>query len=212
MADKSGRVLWEFDVDLLEAFPLLCGVDEVGRGPLAGNVVAACVILNFKEPPIVGLNDSKKLSASRREELFLEIQSRAVAYGIGECSPSEIDRYNILVASLLAMRRALDNMGTEPGLLLVDGNQRIPDISWPQRTLVKGDARSASIAAASILAKVVRDRQMVELDAKHPEYGFAGHKGYPTEGHRKAISEYGLTAFHRLSFSGKAMRQTSLFS
>ncbi len=212
MADKSGRVLWEFDVDLLEEFPQLCGVDEVGRGPLAGNVVAACVILDFKGQPILGLNDSKKLSAARREELFLDIQSRAVAFGIGECTPAEIDRYNILVASLLAMRRALDAMGRPPGLLLVDGNQRIPDITWPQRTLVKGDGRSASIAAASILAKVVRDRQMVELDALHPEYGFAGHKGYPTEAHRKAIRDHGLTAFHRLSFSGKAMRQTSLFT
>ncbi len=212
MADKSGRALWEFDVDLLEEFPQLCGVDEVGRGPLAGNVVAACVILDFKGPPIEGINDSKKLSAARREELFLDIQSRALAFGIGECSPAEIDRYNILVASLLAMRRALDAMGKPPGLLLVDGNQRIPDITWPQRTLVKGDGRSASIAAASILAKVVRDRQMVELHALHPEYGFAGHKGYPTEAHRKAIRDHGLTAFHRLSFKGKAMQQPSLFT
>ncbi len=212
MADKSGRALWEFDVDLLEEFPQLCGVDEVGRGPLAGNVVAACVILDFKGPPIEGLNDSKKLSAARREELFLDIQSRALAFGIGECSPAEIDRYNILVASLLAMRRALDAMGKPPGLLLVDGNQRIPDITWPQRTLVKGDGRSASIAAASILAKVVRDRQMVELHALHPEYGFASHKGYPTEAHRKAIRDHGLTAFHRLSFKGKAMQQPSLFT
>jgi ribonuclease HII len=197
---KSGLALWEFDVELQSEFPVLCGVDEVGRGPLAGNVVAACAILDLKGRRIEGLNDSKKLTAARREELFLEIRSRAVAFGVGECTPAEIDRFNILRASLLAMRRALEAMGGHPGLLLVDGNQNIPDVPWPQRTLVKGDGLSASIAAASILAKVIRDRQMLDLHAMHPEYGFDGHKGYPTEIHREAIGKHGLTPSHRLSF------------
>lgn len=211
-SEKSGLALWEFDTELLPEFPILCGVDEVGRGPLAGSVVAACAILDFNGPPIQGLNDSKKLTPSRREELFLEIQTRAIAYGIGECSPSEIDRFNILRASLLAMKRALEAMGRPPGLLLVDGNQNIPDIPWPQRTLVKGDGRSASIAAASILAKVIRDRQMLELHTLHPDYGFDGHKGYPTQMHRDAIHKYGLTPFHRVSFCGNTTQQTDLFS
>jgi ribonuclease HII len=203
--------LWDFDLDLLNEFPILCGVDEVGRGPLAGNVVAACVLLDFKAKPIIGLNDSKKLTANRREELFVEIQERALGYGVGECSPVEIDKFNILRASLLAMKRALEAMGKPPGLLLVDGNQNIPDVPWPQRTLVKGDGRSASIAAASILAKVIRDRQMQDLHALHPEYGFDGHKGYPTQMHRDAINKHGLTAFHRLSFCQKATLQIDLF-
>ena len=210
-ADKSGLALWEFDVALQAEFPILCGIDEVGRGPLAGNVVAACVILDLKGPPIVGLNDSKKLTASRREELCLEIRARALAFGVGECTPKEIDRFNILRASLLAMRRALEAMGKPPGLLLVDGNQTLPDVTWPQRTLVKGDGRSASIAAASILAKVIRDQQMDDLHALHPEYGFAGHKGYPTQTHRDAIVQCGLTPFHRLSFCAKDTGQVDMF-
>jgi ribonuclease HII len=209
--EKSGLELWEFDLELLAEFPVLCGVDEVGRGPLAGNVVAACAILDFSAAPIAGLNDSKKLTATKREELFQAIQSRAIAYGIGECTPLEIDRYNILRASLLAMKRALEAMRKTPGLLLVDGNQNIPDIPWPQRTLIKGDGRSASIAAASILAKVIRDRQMQELHALHPEYGFESHKGYPTQVHRDAINKFGLTPFHRLSFCRKATEQIELF-
>ena len=203
--------LWQFDLDLLPEFPVLCGVDEVGRGPLAGNVVAACVILDFTSKPIMGLNDSKKISAHKREELFVEIRERALAFGVGECSPLEIDKYNILRASLLAMKRALENMHQPPGLLLVDGNQKIPDVPWPQKTLVKGDGRSASIAAASILAKVVRDKQMSELHALYPEYGFENHKGYPTQMHRDAINKLGLTPFHRLSFCSKATQQVSLF-
>ncbi len=208
---NSSQVLWDFDVDLLVEFPVLCGVDEVGRGPLAGNVVAACVILDFKSPPIIGLNDSKKLTATHREELFKEIEARAFGYGVGECSPAEIDKYNILRASLLAMRRALEAMAKPPGLLLVDGNQNIPDVIWPQRTLVKGDGRSASIAAASILAKVIRDRQMLALHALHPEYGFESHKGYPTQQHRDAINQLGLTPFHRMSFCNKATQQIEMF-
>lgn len=204
--------LWDFDSALLPEFPVLCGVDEVGRGPLAGNVVAACVILDFSAPPIRGLNDSKKLTAAVRERLYGEIRERALAYGVGECTPEEIDRVNILRASLLAMRRAIEAMGRPPGLLLVDGNQKIPDISWPQRTLIKGDGRSASIAAASILAKVVRDRQMEELHGRHPGYGFAAHKGYATLVHRNAILKHGLTPSHRKSFCRKDAVQADLFN
>lgn len=203
--------LWDFDSGLLPEFPVLCGVDEVGRGPLAGNVVAACVILDFRARPIEGLNDSKQLTAAVRERLCGEIRERAIAYGVGECTPEEIDRFNILRASLLAMRRALESMGAPPGLLLVDGNQRIPDVCLPQRTLIKGDGRSASIAAASILAKVVRDRQMLALHELYPEYGFAAHKGYATLIHREAILKHGLTPIHRKTFCHEPAAQVDLF-
>ncbi len=209
---KKRDPLWEFDCALLPEFPILCGVDEVGRGPLAGNVVAACVILDFAAKPIQGLNDSKKLSEAVREELFIEIRGRAVAYGVGECSPLEIDRFNILRASLLAMRRALEAMGVPPGLLLVDGNQRIPDVRWAQKTVVKGDGLSASIAAASILAKVTRDRQMLVLHAAHPEYGFDAHKGYATQIHRDAIGKHGLTPLHRRTFCEDPQQPEDLFA
>jgi ribonuclease HII len=211
MGRKRDR-LWEFDAALLPEFPVLCGVDEVGRGPLAGNVVAACVILDFGAKPIKGLNDSKKLTEAVREELYAEIRARAFAYGVGECTPEEIDRFNILRASLLAMRRALEAMGLPPGLLLVDGNQRIPDVRWAQRTLVQGDGRSASIAAASILAKVTRDRQMVALHAAYPEYGFDAHKGYATRMHREAILKHGLTPIHRRTFCTGPVEPEDLFA
>ncbi len=204
--------LWEFDAGLLPEFPVLCGVDEVGRGPLAGNVVAACVILDFGAKPIKGLNDSKKLSEKVREDLYAEIRGRAIAYGVGECSPEEIDKLNILRASLLAMRRALESMGVPPGLLLVDGNQRIPDIRWGQRTLVQGDGRSPSIAAAPILAKVTRDRQMAALHAAYPDYGFAAHKGYATQVHRDAIRKHGLTPLHRRTFCESPQEPEDLFA
>lgn len=203
---------WEFDSALLPEFPVLCGLDEAGRGPLAGNVVAACVILDFGAKPIKGLNDSKKLSEAVREELYGEIHARAVAYGVGECSPEEIDKFNILRASLLAMRRALESMGVPPGLLLVDGNQRIPDVRWAQKTLVQGDGRSASIAAASILAKVTRDRQMLALHAAYPEYGFESHKGYATQMHRDAIVKHGLTPLHRRTFCESPQEPENLFA
>lgn len=203
--------LWIFDREMLPEFPVLCGVDEVGRGPLAGNVVAACVILDFDAAPIEGLDDSKKLTQAVRERLDLEIRDRALAFGLGECTPEEIDRHNILRASLLAMRRALESMATPPGLLLVDGNQRIPDVSWPQKTLVKGDGRSASIAAASILAKVARDHQMLEMHARYPEYGFDAHKGYATLVHRRALVKYGMTPIHRKSFCSKPPEPEDLF-
>jgi ribonuclease HII len=204
--------LWDFDCAMLPEFPVLCGVDEVGRGPLAGNVVAACVILDFNAKPIQGLNDSKKLTEAVREELYAEIRARAFAYGVGECSPEEIDRHNILRASLLAMRRALEAMGVPPGLLLVDGNQRIPDVRWAQRTVVQGDGLSASIAAASILAKVTRDRQMVALHAAYPGYGFDSHKGYATRVHREAILKHGLTPLHRRTFCEDPQEPEDLFA
>jgi ribonuclease HII len=204
--------LWEFDSGLLPEFPVVCGVDEAGRGPLAGNVVAACVILDFGAKPIRGLNDSKKLSEPVREELYAEIRARAFAYGVGESSPEEIDRFNILRASLLAMRRALEAMGIPPGLVLVDGNQRIPDIRWAQRTVVKGDGLSASIAAASILAKVTRDRRMVEMHAAYPDYGFDAHKGYGTLMHREAIRKHGLTPIHRRTFCSDPQESEDLFA
>lgn len=209
---RKRDALWEFDAAMLPEFPVLCGVDEVGRGPLAGNVVAACVILDFGAKPIKGLNDSKKLTEEVREELNGEIRARAVAYGVGECTPHEIDQHNILRASLLAMRRALEAMGVPPGLLLVDGNQRIPDVRWAQKTLVKGDGRSASIAAASIVAKVHRDGQMKALHAAYPEYGFDAHKGYATQVHRDAIKRHGLTPLHRRTFCEDDQESEDLFA
>lgn len=208
---RPGPVLWAHDVGLIGEFPVLCGVDEAGRGPLAGNVVAACVILDLTRAPLENLNDSKQIAAEEREALYAEIVATASAYGIGEATPEEIDRRNILGATFLAMQRALRAMARDPGLLLVDGNQRIPDLPCAQRCLVKGDGRSASIAAASILAKVTRDRQMVALHRLHPGYGFDRHKGYGTAQHLDAIARLGLTSFHRRSFCLEEARQESLF-
>jgi ribonuclease HII len=209
-------LLWAHDRLLLKEYPAVCGVDEAGRGPLAGNVVAACVILDLSRAPLAGLNDSKQVSAEAREALFAEIAGTAVAYGIGESTPEEIDRINILQATFLAMRRAIEAMDARSplaagGLLLVDGNQRVPELRCNQRCLVKGDGLSASVAAASILAKVTRDRQLVELHRVHPEYGFDAHKGYGTAAHRAAIARHGLTPFHRRSFCLEKARQESLF-
>lgn len=208
---RPGIALWAHDQGLLSEYPILCGIDEAGRGPLAGSVVAACVILDLSRAPLEILNDSKQLTAEERDSLYGEITATAVAYGVGEGSPEEIDRFNILGATFLAMQRALKAMGRDPGLLLVDGNQRVPDLRCNQRCLVKGDGRSASIAAASVLAKVTRDRQMVELHRLHPEYGFDAHKGYGTAVHQEAIARHGLTPFHRRSFCLDEVRQESLF-
>ena len=196
-------ILWEHDRDLLPVSGFLCGIDEVGRGPLAGNVVAACVILDLSAEFIPGVNDSKKVSPETREALFPLIQERAVTWSIGEATPEEIDELNILQATFLAMRRALESLTIKPALLLVDGNQTIPGINLPQKTLVGGDSLSASIAAASILAKVVRDRQMEEWDQRFPEYGFAQHKGYGTSFHNEALNKHGLSLIHRRSFCGR---------
>ncbi len=202
-------VLWEHDRILIPSAGYLCGIDEVGRGPLAGGVVAACVILDLSAAPISGINDSKKLNPELRESLYPKILANAVAYGVGEASPKEIDQINILNATFLAMRRALESMAIQPVLLLVDGNQKIPSMNLSQRTLVGGDGLSASIAAASIVAKVTRDRSMEEWGNQFPEYGFARHKGYGTADHCRALTEHGLSSIHRRSFCSSFVSHTS---
>jgi ribonuclease HII len=176
----------------------IAGVDEVGRGPLAGEVVAAAVILNPLRP-IEGLRDSKKLSASRREELSLLIRERALAWSVASATVAEIDELNILQASLLAMHRAVRALDPQPGYVLVDGN-RLPRWDYPSEPVVRGDDRVPAIAAASILAKVYRDSDLIALDAQYPGYGFAAHKGYPTAMHLQALQTLGVTPVHRRSF------------
>lgn len=195
--------LWNYEhAAFAEGYRLVCGVDEAGRGPLAGPVCAAAVIL----PPdleIEGLNDSKKLTDKRRRALYDIITEQALAYGIAFASEQEIDEINILQATFLAMRRAVEQLRQQPELALVDGN-REPDFgSIPVRTIVKGDSLSANIAAASILAKVTRDRFMEEQDALYPQYGFALHKGYGTQAHYAALREYGACPIHRRTFLKK---------
>lgn len=194
--------LWEIEKNgQAEGYSVICGVDEAGRGPLAGPVVAAAVILP-QGLEIPGLNDSKKLSDKRRRELFPVIQEQAVAYGIGWASEKEIDEINILQATFLAMRRALEAMGTVPNLALVDGN-RDPGLSVATKTVVKGDSLSANIAAASVLAKVTRDDFMEEMAVKYPGYGFEIHKGYGTKAHYAALESLGPCEIHRMSFLKK---------
>ncbi len=175
------------------------GVDEVGRGPLAGDVVAAAVILDEAQP-IEGLDDSKKLSEKRREVLFEQIQQRAKSWCIARASVAEIDQINILQASLLAMKRAVEGLSVTPEHVWVDGN-KIPQWHYPAEAVVKGDSRVKAIAAASILAKVTRDREMEALDKIYPGYGLAGHKGYPTKQHMAALETLGVTPIHRRSFA-----------
>ena len=174
------------------------GVDEVGRGPLAGPVVTAAVILD-PHNPIDGLMDSKALSERKRERLFDEIKARAAAWAIGRAEVHEIDDLNILHATMLAMQRAVAGLPLEPTEVLVDGN-RCPDFPCPARAIIKGDQTEPAICAASILAKVTRDREMVELDAQYPGYGLARHKGYPTKVHIAALNEQGISPIHRMSF------------
>lgn len=176
----------------------ICGIDEVGRGPFAGPVVAGAVILP-KDDPILYLNDSKKLSEKKREVLYDEIMERAVATGIGIVSPARIDEINILQATYEAMREAVSKLSREPDLLLNDA-VTIPEMTIMQVPIIKGDAKSVSIAAASILAKVTRDRLMIEYDKILPEYGFAGHKGYGSKEHIAAIQKYGPSPIHRRTF------------
>ncbi|WP_444936360.1 ribonuclease HII [Microbulbifer sp. JMSA004] len=178
---------------------LIAGVDEVGRGPLAGDVVAAAVILDPNKP-IAGLADSKKLTEKKREQLFDEICERALSYSIALATVEEIDQLNILQASLLAMHRAVAQLSVQPEFVLVDGNKK-PNWDYPCDTVVKGDGRVAAIGAASILAKVTRDREMVVLDSEYPGYGLAGHKGYPTKAHMEALQLQGPTPIHRTSFA-----------
>jgi len=178
---------------------LICGVDEAGRGPLAGPVCAAAVILD-PDQPIAGLADSKKLGARRREELADRIRGRCAAWSVAWASVEEIDALNILQASLLAMRRAVDGLGLRPELALVDGNH-CPALEIPARAIVGGDASEPAISAASILAKVSRDALMLDLDRRWPQYGFARHKGYPTAAHVEALRLNGVTPMHRRSFA-----------
>ena len=177
---------------------LIAGVDEVGRGPLVGDVVTAAVILDPANP-IAGLADSKKLTDKKRQALAIEIKQKALCYAIGRCSPTEIDELNILHATMLAMTRAVEGLSTQPEFVFVDGN-RLPKLAMPAQAVVKGDSLVAEISAASILAKVARDDEMLELDTRYPLYGFAGHKGYPTKAHFAALEQYGAIEEHRKSF------------
>lgn len=198
----SEITMWEIENSLYsQQVQVICGIDEAGRGPLAGPVCAAAVILP-RDLQIPGLTDSKKLTDKKRRELFPVIQEQAVAFGIGLASEQEIDEINILQATFLAMQRALDQLGVRPDLALIDGN-REKDFGLPVKTVVKGDSLSANIAAASILAKVTRDDIMVQLSEQYPEYGFEIHKGYGTKAHYAALTEYGLSAIHRRSFLKK---------
>ncbi|WP_261643912.1 ribonuclease HII [Erwinia mallotivora] len=177
----------------------IAGVDEVGRGPLVGAVVTAAVILDPLKP-ICGLADSKKLSEKRRNALFDEIKEKALCWSLGRAEPEEIDQLNILHATMLAMQRAVANLALRPDLVLIDGN-RCPALPMPSQAVVKGDSLVAEISAASILAKVTRDREMAELDRLFPQYGFAQHKGYPTALHLERLAQHGVTPQHRRSFA-----------
>jgi len=194
--------MWEFENNCFaQGYKIVCGVDEAGRGPLAGPVCAAAVIL----PPnieIPGLNDSKKLSDKKRRELYPVIKEKAVAYGIAFANHLEIDQINILQATYLAMERALEQLSVRPDVALIDGN-RAKDFGLPVQTVVHGDSLSASIAAASVLAKVTRDDLMLEMAEKYPGYGFEIHKGYGTKAHYKALEELGPCPIHRMTFLKK---------
>ncbi|MBQ7834147.1 MAG: ribonuclease HII [Ruminiclostridium sp.] len=192
---------FEFDKAIRTEHGVICGIDEAGRGPLAGDVYAAAVILS-DGVFIDGLNDSKKLSEKKREQLFDEIIEKADAYCIATATAAEIDEYNILGATFLAMKRACEGLKIKPEYALIDGN-RTPELDIPCEAVVKGDSKSASIAAASILAKVARDRYMKELDEKYPEYQFCKHKGYGTKLHYEMLSQYGMCPEHRRSFFKK---------
>lgn len=196
--------LFEYDSAVRNDFPVVCGIDEAGRGPLAGDVYAAAVI--FDEGVFIeGLNDSKKLTEKKREQLFDEITAKARAYCVATASVEEIEEFNILQATFLAMKRAYEGLGVAADIALVDGN-RLPALDCKAETVVKGDGLSASIAAASVLAKVSRDRYMLELAEKYPEYRFDKHKGYGTKLHNELILEYGPCPVHRMSFLKKLLK------
>lgn len=195
---------YEFEKEALaEGYKCVCGIDEAGRGPLCGPVCAATVILPV-DCEIPGINDSKKLSEKKREALYDIIKEKAVAYSVFMVGPDVIDEINILQATFLAMRTAVENLDVKPDIALIDGNGK-PGLDIAERTVVKGDAKSVSIAAASILAKVTRDRYMLEADAKYPEYQFAKHKGYGTKLHYEMIAEHGICPEHRRSFLKKIL-------
>ena len=203
MNGNNGQVmsLHDFDKQYYGEFPLLCGTDEAGRGPLAGDVFAAAVIL----PPdlvIEGINDSKKLSAKKRDALFEEIKEKALYWAIARCTVAEIEELNILNCAMLAMKRAVDGLGIKPDKVLADGN-KMPPVECPCEFVIKGDAKSQSVAAASILAKVARDRYMEEMAEKYPEYAFEKHKGYGTKLHYEMLDKYGESPIHRHSFLKK---------
>ena len=196
--------LFEYDKTVRNDYTIICGVDEAGRGPLAGDVYAAAVIFD-NDIYIEGLNDSKKLSEKKRELLYDEIISKAKAYCIATASVAEIEEFNILQATFMAMRRAVEGLGITPDMALIDGN-REPGLNCPMQTVVKGDGLSASIAAASILAKVSRDRYMAEIAEKYPQYCFEKHKGYGTKLHNEMILQYGPSPVHRMSFLKKLLK------
>lgn len=198
----SSETLYAFDAARRAEFGTICGVDEAGRGPLCGPVCCAAVILNPNDP-IEGVNDSKKLTEKRREALFEQITARAIAYKIVFVSPQEIDEKNILWATMGGMASAVAALEPQPELALIDGNRCPPGLSIRAQAVIKGDATSASIAAASILAKVSRDRYMLELDRQFPQYQLAKHKGYPTALHYELIARYGIQPFYRRSFLKK---------
>lgn len=199
---NNSQELYAFDARQRIEHGAICGVDEAGRGPLCGPVCCAAVILN-PEDPIEGINDSKKLTEKRREALFEEITHRALAYKVVFISPQEIDEKNILWATMDGMAQAVAGLAPQPQYVLVDGNRCPPDLALPAQAVVKGDATSASIAAASVLAKVSRDRYMLELDRQYPQYQLAKHKGYPTALHYELIARYGIQPFYRCSFLKK---------
>ena len=193
--------LHEFDMQYYGEYPLLCGMDEAGRGPLAGDVFAAAVIL-APDTVIEGINDSKKLTEKKREKLFDEIKEKALYWSIKTASVEEIEQLNILNCAMLAMKRAAESLGVTPDMALADGN-KTPQLSCPVQFVIKGDAKSQSIAAASILAKVARDRYMKEMALKYPQYSFEKHKGYGTKAHYQALDEYGPCEIHRMSILKK---------
>ena len=195
------KELFDYDSEIRKQYPVICGVDEAGRGPLAGDVYAAAVILD-DGVLIDYLNDSKKLSEKRREELFDVIKKKARAYCVATASVAEIDKLNILQATMLAMKRAVEGLGLKPDIALIDGN-KIPKLDCKAEYVIKGDAHSASIAAASVLAKVSRDRYMKELAKKYPQYLFEQHKGYGTKLHYEMLEKYGISDVHRKTFLKK---------
>lgn len=200
------KELFDYDSELRTKYPVLCGVDEAGRGPLAGDVYAAAVVLN-DDVLIDYLNDSKKISEKRREMLFDEIIEKADAYCIATASVAEIDEINILQATMLAMKRAVEGLGIKPDMVLVDGN-RMPDLDCTAENVIKGDANSASISAASVLAKVARDRYMREIAEKYPQYCFEQHKGYGTKLHCDMLKQYGASDVHRKTFLKKILGES----
>ena len=193
--------LYEFDCGYRKDYPIVCGCDEAGRGPLAGDVFAAAVIFD-KDTVIEGINDSKKLTAKKREELFDEITEKALDFSIQTATVEEIEEINILNCAMLAMKRAVEDLDTKPDICLIDGN-KIPQLNCTAESVVKGDAKSQAIAAASILAKVARDRYMLEMAEKYPQYQFEKHKGYGTKLHYQMIDQFGSCEIHRLSFLKK---------